>query len=115
MNTHFGCQHSCLSVAWMWDNLKQEYSVNEYIKAHNKIRTLASNEVDANHGLVCHLFLRILKPGFARFIRNKDCATIEDAYCKACNAKQKLKLNSRNFNNKNNNKCKKFGALYKKP
>ena len=63
MNTRFGCQHSCLSVAQMWDNLKHDDSVNKYIKAHDKIRTLASNEVDANHGLVCHLFLRNLKPG----------------------------------------------------
>ena len=75
----------------MWDNLKQEDSVDKYIKAHNKIKTLASNKVDANHGLVCHLFLRNLKPGVAKFIRNKDCATIEDVYCKAYNTNQKMK------------------------
>ena len=90
-------QHSCLSLAQMWENLKQEDSVDKYINAHDKIRTLASNKVEANHGLVCHLFLRNLKPGVARFIRNKDCATIEDAYCKACNAKQKMKLTSNFF------------------
>ena len=87
VNICFGHQHSCLSVAWMWDNLKQEDSFNKYIKAHDKTRTFAINEVDANHGFVCHLFLRNLKPGVARFVRNKDCATIEDTYCKACNAK----------------------------
>ena len=76
----------------MWDNIKQEDSVDKYIKAHNKIRTLASNKVDANYGLVCHLFLRNLKPGVARFICNKDCATIEDVYCKACNVNQKMLL-----------------------
>ena len=102
MNTRFGCQHSCLSVARMWDNLKQENSVDKYIKAQNKIRTLASNKVDANHGLVCHLFLKNLKSGVARFIRNKDCATIKDAYCKAHNANQKLKLTKKNYNNYNN-------------
>ena len=75
----------------MWDNLKQEDSVDKFIKAHDKIRALASNKVDAKYDLVCHLFIRILKPGVARFIRNKDCATIEDMYCKACNTKQKIK------------------------
>ena len=73
----------------MWDNLKHIDSVNKYIKSHEKIRTLASNKVDANHGLVCHLFLRNLKLGVARFIRNEDCATIEDTYCEARNIKQK--------------------------
>ena len=80
INTRFGCQHSCLSLAWMWDNLKHKDSNNKHIKAHDKIRTLASNKVEANHGLVYHLFLRNLKPGVARFIRNKYCATI---CCKA--------------------------------
>ena len=102
MNTRFVCQQSCLSVAQMWDNLKQEDSVDKYIKAHNIIRTLASNEVDANHGLVCNLFLRNLNSGVARFIRNKECATIEDVYCKACNTDQKMKLTSKNYNNNNN-------------
>ena len=105
----------------MWDNLKQEDSVNKYIKAHNKIRTLASNKGDANHGLVCHLFLRNLKPGVARLIRNKDCATIEDTYSKACNTNQKMKLTSKNYNinkiykNNNKNKHKNFGTPYEKP
>ena len=123
MNTRFGCQHSCLSVARMWDNLKHNNSVDKYIKAHDKIRTLASNEVDANHSLVCHLFLRNLKPGVARFIRNEDCATIEDAYREARNAKQKMKLTSKNYNNNNNNnyknnnnnKRKTFRTPYEKP
>ena len=59
------------------------------------IRPLAINKVDANQGLVCHLFLRNLKPGVAGFICNKDCTTIKDVYCKACNAKQKMKLMSK--------------------
>ena len=73
----------------MWDNLKHNDSDDKYLKAHDKIRTLASNEVDANHGLVCHLFIRNLKPGVARFICNEDCTTIEDAYCEAHNANKK--------------------------
>ena len=101
----------------MWDNLKQEDSVDKYIKAHNKIRTLASNKVDANHGLVYHLFQKNSKPGVARFIRNKDCAIIEDVYCKACNANQKMKLTSKittnnNYKSNNNNKRKNFGTPY---
>ena len=54
-------------------------------------QNLASNKVVTNHGLVCHLFLRNLKPGVARFIRNKDCANIKDTYFKACNTNQKMK------------------------
>ena len=92
MNTRFDCQHFCLSVAWMWDNIKQEDSVDKNIKDHGKIRTLSSNKVDADHGLVCYLYLRNLEPGVAKFIRNKDCATIEDVYCKACNTNQKMKF-----------------------
>ena len=75
----------------MWDNLKHNDSVDKYINAHDKNRALISKEVDANHGLVCHLFLRNLKPGVARIICNEDCATIEDTYCEAHNTKQKIK------------------------
>ena len=40
--------HSALSIAWMWDSLKQEDLVEEYIKAQKKIQQLADSQVLAN-------------------------------------------------------------------
>ena len=82
MFCRFGRSHSALSIAWMWDNLKQEDSVEEYTKAYKKTRKLADSQVQANQGFLCHMFLQNLKPRLARFICDKDCKTIEDAYRK---------------------------------
>ena len=80
MHRRFGCTHSALSIARMWDNLKQEGSIEDYIKAYDKIRQLSDNQVQANQGFVRHAFIQNLKPGLAKFIRDKDCETIEDTY-----------------------------------
>ena len=45
MHCRFGCSHLALSIACMWDNLKQKDSVEEYIKAHKKIHQLSENQV----------------------------------------------------------------------
>ena len=86
----------------MWDNLKQEGSVEDYIKAHDKIQQLSDNQVQANQGFVRHTFIQNLKPGLAKFIRDKDCKTIKDTYWEAWNAKQKAKFTSRPNNGNNN-------------
>ena len=101
MHRRFGRSHLALSIARMWDNLKQEDSVEEYIKAHDKIRQLLDNQVQADQGFVCHAFIWILKPGLAKFIRDKDCKTIEDAYQEACNAEQKAKFTTCSYNGNN--------------
>ena len=122
MHRRFGCAHSALSIARMWDNLKQEGFVEDYIKAHEKIWQLSDNQVQANQGFVGHTFIQNLKPGLAKFIWDKDCETIKDTYQEARNAKQKAKFTSRPNNGNNNgqsnnfnscrgnnyNKCKKF-------
>ena len=89
------------SFAWMWENLQQEDLVKEYIKAHNKIRQLADSQVHANQGFVYCVFLWNLNPNFA-IICGKDCENIEDAFCEACNAKQKAKLTTCASNGHNN-------------
>ena len=43
MHCRFGCTHSALIIAQMWDNLKQEGSIEDYIKAHDKICQLSDN------------------------------------------------------------------------
>ena len=80
MHRCFGRSHSALSIACIWDNFKQEDSVEEYIKAHDKIRQLSDNQVQADQGFVCHAFTWNLKPGLVKFIQDKDCKTIEDTY-----------------------------------
>ena len=57
MHRRFGHTHSALSIAQMWDNLKQEGSVKDYIKAHDKIQKLSDNQVQANQGFVRHTFI----------------------------------------------------------
>ena len=80
MHRRIGCYHLALGIACMWKNLKQEDPVEEYIKAHKKIRQLSDNQVQADQGFVCHAFIQNLKPGLANLISNKDCKTIEDTY-----------------------------------
>ena len=41
----------------MWDSLKQEDLVEDYIKADNKIQQLTYSQVQANQGFVRHMFL----------------------------------------------------------
>ena len=80
MHRRFGCTHSALSIDRMWDNLKQEGSVEDYIKAHDKIQQLSDNQVQANQGFARHAFIQNVNPGLAKFIWDKDCETIEDTY-----------------------------------
>ena len=68
MHRRFGRNHSALSIARMWDNLKQEGSVEDYIKAHDKIQLLSDNQVQADQGFVRHAFIQNLKPGLAKFL-----------------------------------------------
>ena len=80
MHCQFAHTHYALSTAQMWDNLKQEGSVKDYIKAHDKIRQPSDNQVQANQGFVRHAFIQNLKLRLAKFIQDKDCETIKDTY-----------------------------------
>ena len=44
----FGKAHSELSIARMWDNLKQKTTVEDYIHIHDKIKALASTLVNCD-------------------------------------------------------------------
>ena len=94
----------------MWDNLKQEGSVEDYIKAHDKIQQLSDNQVQANQGFVRHAFIQNLKPRLAKFIWDKDYETIKDTYQEAWNAKQKAKFTSRPNNGNNNSQSNNFNS-----
>ena len=43
MHQCFGRSHLALSIACIWDNLKQEDFVKKFIKAHKKVRQLSEN------------------------------------------------------------------------
>ena len=75
MHRCFCCTHF-LSIAQMWDNLKQEGSIEDYIKAHDKIQQLSDNQVQANQGFFIRAIIQDLKTGLVKFIWDKDCKTI---------------------------------------
>ena len=58
--------------------------------------------MQADQGFVRHAFIQNLKPGLAKYIRDKDCETIEDTCQEAWNAKQKAKFTFRPNNGNNN-------------
>ena len=76
----------------MWDNLCQKSSLEEYIKSHRRIGSLAANSINPDEGLVIHVFLQNEKLRLLKFIRNKDCNTLKKTYREAQNAKQKAKF-----------------------
>ena len=57
----FGNKHFKLVIARMWDNLCHTETVEEYIKEHERIWSLADSEVQVDKGMVIQIFLRNLK------------------------------------------------------